>query len=37
VVNEEFSLVLNEGFHGGIELLSSRLLEGTDEDHQKPY
>jgi hypothetical protein len=28
---------LEESFHGRIELLSSCLLEGTDENHQKPY
>jgi len=32
-----FLFGLEESFHGRIELLSSRLLEGTDENHQKSY
>jgi hypothetical protein len=34
---KDFPFGLEKSFVGRIELLSSRLLEGTDENHQKPY
>ena len=34
---KNFPFVLEESFRVRTELLSSRLLAGTDEGHQKPY
>ena len=34
---KNFPFGLEKRFHGKFELLSCRLHEGPDEDHQKPY
>jgi len=34
---KNFPFGLEESFHGRIELISSRLFDGTDEVSRKPY